>query len=89
MLLIVVIPLAGGVKSRYRVIKYKGEQCSTNSFAPGFGYVTITGELLVLLSSIFLLDSFDPASLFDLLGFSHVSTLSKPVFAGSDQAETG
>ena len=47
-LLFVVIPLAGGALTRFRVIKRKGVDYFTNSFLPKFGNVTIVGLLLTL-----------------------------------------
>ncbi len=46
--LFVVIPLAGGVITRHRVIKLKGEDYFVNRFIPKFGNVTIGGLLLTL-----------------------------------------
>jgi len=46
--LFVVIPLAGGALTRYRVIKRKGEEYFNNSFIPKFSNVTIGGLLLTL-----------------------------------------
>ena len=47
-LLFVVIPLAGGVFTRSRVIKRRGEDFFNRSFIPKFGNVTIIGLLLTL-----------------------------------------
>jgi len=46
--LFVVIPLAGGVLTRNRVIKRKGLDYFNQSFIPRFGNVTISGLLLTL-----------------------------------------
>lgn len=48
-LLFVVIPLAGGIITRSRVIKHKGEPYFTNHFIPKFANVTIIGLLLTLI----------------------------------------
>lgn len=47
-LLFVVIPLAGGMFTRSRVIKRRGEDFFNRSFIPKFGNVTIIGLLLTL-----------------------------------------
>ncbi len=47
-LLFVVIPLAGGMLVRFRVIRRRGIDHFSNVFLPKFGNVTITGLLLTL-----------------------------------------
>lgn len=48
-ILFVVIPLAGGIITRVRVIKSKGEEYFNNKFIPKFSNVTIVGLLLTLI----------------------------------------
>lgn len=46
--LFVVIPLAGGVLTRFLIIKKKGEEYFTKNFVPKFDSITIIGLLLTL-----------------------------------------